>query len=279
MRKFLFMCMTALLLASAMTSCQMKGVDGGEEMVIIQKPWFFGSGGVVDEPAVAGRHWLALSTDYEIYNIKPVKYEESFDDVITYDNNPVDFSAYIQLQILSGETPRLHESFGKNWYKNNVEDQFRAKVRNKCSQYKMFTLSTDRKIVDSLEVAIFNEMVAYVESIDLPVDVQQVIIGKVTPPKAVLDETTKTAAATQSIKTQDARKNAELARMAADSAKAEADMAYKNNFDGMTINQYLWLRQLEIEKEKIDMVKGKDKVSIIMQSGSGGSPTPTIPLK
>lgn len=69
MRKFLFVCLSALLLTSSMTSCQMKGVDGGEEMVVIQKPWFFGEGGVVDEPESAGRHWLALSTDYEIYNI------------------------------------------------------------------------------------------------------------------------------------------------------------------------------------------------------------------
>lgn len=266
-----------LLIVTTLTSCSLPSVDAGEEIVIIKKPWFFGSSGVVDEPVDAGRTLLALSTSYELYDVKPIKYEEQFNDVITNDNNPVDFAAYIQSEIKRGQSPYLHENFGKNWYGNNIEDQFRAKIRGYCSKYKMFTLSTDRKIVDSLETIILSEMRDYVKEIGLPINIRQVIIGKVTPPKAVLIETTKTAAETQAIKTQEARKFKEEARGKADIVKAQADMSYKNTFKGMTTNQYLYLRSLEIEAEKIEMVKEKDNVSINMVQG--GSAVPTLPLK
>lgn len=275
--KNLLSILAIIYVAFTFTSCTNPGVDAGEEMVIIQKPWIFGSGGVKDDPVTSGRKVLAMSTDYVKYNVKPVKHEEKFDDVITLDNNPVDFAAYIQTQIQAKQSPKLHKLFGEKWYENNVEDQFRAKIRGYCSKYPMFTLSTDRNIVDSLELIILSEMQAYVKSLDMPVNINQVIIGKVTPPTEVLDETTKTAAATQSIKTQNARELAESAREKADIAKAKADMAYMNAFNGMTVNQYLTLRSLEIEKEKIDMVKGKKNVTINMVQGGGAQPV--IPLK
>lgn len=257
-------------------SCSMPSVSGGEEMVVTQKPWLFGSSGVVQKSYTSGRYWLALTTSYDLYDVKPVKHEESFTDVITYDNNPVDFSAYIVLEIEKGKAHILHENFGNKWYDNNIEDQFRKGVRNKCSQFTMFVLSTNRNIVDSLETVLFKEMEDYINDIDLPINIKEVIIGKVTPPKDVLRETTKTAAQTQAIKTQEARRLSENARREADISKAKADMAYMKAFNGMTINQYLSLRSLEIEKEKIDMVKGKKNVSIIMQSGSGTDVTPTV---
>ena len=275
--KNLFQLLAIIMIAFTFTGCTNPGVDAGEEMVIIQKPWIFGSGGVKEDPVTSGRKVLALSTDYVKYNVKPVKHEEKFDDVITLDNNPVDFTGYVQTQIREKQTPKLHKKFGEKWYENNVEDQFRAKIRGYCSKYRMFTLSTDRNVVDSLELIILQEMQEYIKSIDMPVDINQVIIGKVTPPREVLDETTKTAAATQSIKTQEARQLAESARENADIAKAKADMAYMNAFSGMTVNQYLMLRSLEIEKEKIDMVKGKKNVTINMVQGGGASPV--IPLK
>lgn len=265
-----------LTLSVTFTACSLPSVEGGEEMVVTQKPWIFGSSGVIDESYPSGRYWLALTTSYDIYDVKPVKYEETFTDVITYDNNPVDFSAYLVLEINKGEAHILHEQFGKKWYKNNIEDQFRKGVRNKCSQFTMFVLSTNRSIVDSLEQVLFNEMREYVQEINLPVNVKEVIIGKVTPPADVLRETTKTAAQTQAIKTQEARRLSENSRKEADISKAEADMAYMNAFRGMTINQYLTLRSLEIEKEKIDMIKGKNNVSIIMQSGSNADVTPIV---
>ena len=267
-----------LSLVIMLSSCSMPGVDAGEEMVLIQKPWVFGSGGVVKEPIVSGRPLLAISTEYEKYTRQPIKYSELFTDVITYDNNPVDFDAHIQVQLIKGESPVLHEKFGRNWYENNIEDQFRAKIRGYCSKFQMFTLSTDRKIVDSLENGILVEMQDYIKTIDMPVTINQIIIGKVTPPKAVLLETVKTAAEKQAIKTQETRKHREIARESADIAKATADQAYMLTFKGMNISQYIQLRSLEIEAEKIDMVKNKPNVKVYMLQG-GSSVMPTVPME
>ncbi|HRD40029.1 MAG TPA: hypothetical protein PLC65_15485, partial [Bacteroidia bacterium] len=44
--------------------------------------------------------------------------------------------------------------------------------------------------------------------------------------------------------------------------KAIADEAYKQQM-GMSISDYLELRQLEIEKEKVELIKDKQNVSII----------------
>ena len=64
-------------------------------------------------------------------------------------------------------------------------------------------------------------------------------------------------------------------RKQAEINKAIADKSYQNEM-GMTITQYLSLRQLEIEKEKIELIKDKKDITIIF--GQGSIPT-TMPIK
>jgi hypothetical protein len=73
--------------------------------------------------------------------------------------------------------------------------------------------------------------------------------------------------------TQKARADAELSRKQAEVNKAIADMAYQNQMK-MTIAEYLHLRQLEIEKEKVELIKDNKNVSIIF-----GGLQPTYPVK
>jgi regulator of protease activity HflC (stomatin/prohibitin superfamily) len=118
-------------------------------------------------------------------------------------------------------------------------------------------------------------MIAYVKKIKLPIRVIQVSIGSITPPKAVLDETKSTSAQNQSILTQKARAKAETARMDAEVQKAIADKAYQNQMN-MTIDEYLRLRQLEIEKEKVELIKDNKNTTIIF----GGANNPVaLPIK
>lgn len=267
----------ALSLLFILPSCKSVVIAPGEEAALVKQPYIFGSDGVDEEVLTQGRHYLALSSSAYVYNVKPVKYEESFDDVITADNNPVDFTSYIQIEIEKGKCNNLHQSKGKDWYKENIMDQFRAKIRGYCSKYPMFVLTTDRTIVDSLELIIKQEMIDYVTEENINILIKQVIIGKVTPPQSVIQQTHKTAAQEQAKKTENARGEREDARKIADEKKAVADLAYKNKF-GMTTDQYLRLRELEIEKEKIEMIKNKKNVTIIMNQGGGGLPA-TLPVR
>ena len=47
----------------ALTGCSVYAPDAGHEVVLVDKPWFFGHGGVESEPVKTGRSWAALTTE------------------------------------------------------------------------------------------------------------------------------------------------------------------------------------------------------------------------
>lgn len=69
MKKFLAMFSIALVAMMVMTSCHGVALDADEEAVLIYKPWFFGSGGVDDEPVETGLTWCYWSTSSETFKI------------------------------------------------------------------------------------------------------------------------------------------------------------------------------------------------------------------
>jgi regulator of protease activity HflC (stomatin/prohibitin superfamily) len=275
MKKILQLSLLALLLAGLTTSCYRVQPDPGVESVLVYKPYIFGHGGVDDTPVSTGSTWCVVTTEHKEFPITPITITEDFTNMIPSDNTPVSFSVYLKCQIRKGETPILYKNFGANWYENNLQASFRTMVRDKASAFKMFELASKREISSQLEKDIFNDIAEYTKKINLPVTIMQVSIGAVTPPEQVLTETKNTAAQNQSILTQKARADAELSRKQAEINKAIADMAYQKEMK-MTIAEYLHLRQLEIEKEKVELIKDNKDVTIIF----GGNSLPvTYPVK
>lgn len=254
------------ILSLFMVSCGVIAPSGDEEAVVMKKPWFFGHGGIQPSPISAGRSWVAPTTYGIIFKITPITYNEPFEDLVSADNTPVTFHAYLKAQIIKGQTPVLYKNFGEQWYSNSLQPTFRAVVRDKASQYKMFDLAGKREVLAEVEKFVFDKMTDYCKTMGLPVSILQVTIGAVTPPTEVLEETKRTAAQNQSILTQSARAKSEEARKQAEINKALADKAYQNQM-GMNMADYLHLRALEIEKEKIELVREKQNVSIIMGQG------------
>ncbi len=262
MNKLLFVFLTALIISG----CGTVSPDAGEEAVLVEQPWFFGHGGVDRDPVRTGFTWTAITTDAIIYNLKPQQYDETFDNIVTADNNPVDFHAYIELQILENKTPILHERWGMEWYKNKIQERFRFEIRNQCRHYTMFDLTTNGDVTIKIAEVTLGVMKAFIEGQDMPIQTNRVTIGKVYPPKEVIEETIKTAAQIQRIKTEYSRANAETSRKQAEINKAMADHAYAQQF-GMSTTDYLHLRQLEIQKELLEVVKGKENVTTILNFG------------
>ena len=258
-----------------LTSCYRVKPDAGEESVLVYKPIIFGHGGVEEEPVSTGATWCVFTTDHKEFPITPITITEDFTNMIPSDNTPVSFSVYLKCQIRKGQTPLLYKNFGADWYLHNLQASFRTMVRDKASAFKMFELASKREISSQLEKDIFKDIASYAKQIALPVDILQVSIGAVTPPEQVLTETKNTAAQNQSILTQKARADAELSRKQAEINKAIADMAYQKQMN-MSISEYLHLRQLEIEKEKVELIKDNKNVSIIF----GGNNLPmTFPVR
>lgn len=262
-----------ILIVFLFAGCYRVQPNPGEESVLVYKPYIFGHGGVDPVPVSTGAEWCVFTTDHKEFPITPITITEEFTNMIPSDNTPVSFSAYLKCQIRKGETPTLYEKFGAEWYVHNLQASFRTMVRDKASAFKMFDLASKREISSQLEKDIYKDIAQYATKIGLPVDIMQVSIGAVTPPEQVLTETKNTAAQNQSILTQKARADAELSRKEAEINKAIADMAYQTQMK-MTIAEYLHLRQLEIEKEKVELIKDNKNVSIIF-----GGVQPTFNVK
>lgn len=256
----------------SLTSCYRVQVQPGQESVLVYQP-IFGHGGIDDEPLSTGSTWCVPTTDHKEFTITPITITEDFTNMIPSDNTPVSFSVYLKVQVKKGQTPILYKNFGTEWYAHNLQASFRTMVRDKASAFKMFDLASKRDISLKLQEDIFKDIQAYTKTVNLPVDILQVSIGAITPPDQVLTETKLTAAQNQSILTQAARASAELARKQAEINKAIADNAYRNQM-AMTVQEYLHMRQLEIEKEKVELIKDNKNISIIF-----GNANPVFPVK
>jgi regulator of protease activity HflC (stomatin/prohibitin superfamily) len=249
-------------IAIVFTACYRVQPNAGEESVLVYQPYFFGHGGVDDQAVSTGSTWCWMTTDHKEFPIIPITIEEGFANMIPSDNTPVSFSVYLKCQIKKGSSPDLYKNFGDHWYDHSLKATFRTMVRDKASGFKMFDLASKREISSQLERDIFKDLSEYSKKLNLPVDLLQVSIGAITPPEQVLTETKNTAAQNQSILTQAARALSELSRKQAEINKAIADNAYKNQMN-MTTAEYLSLRHLEIEKEKVELIKDNKNITII----------------
>ena len=265
-----------ILMMSTLMGCfSASTIDADEEGVLIYKPWVFGAGGVDPTPITTGLTWTVWSTQVERFKIVPIRYDEEFSDVITDDGTPVSFDGYLTLKVQEGKTPILLTTGGVEWYYNNVSKTFRALLRDTASTYTVEDLSGDADTRNQLKATVAEQVTAHIAEVELPLDVVEVEIGKILPPREVLAETERTAAAAQRVKSEDSLKLAEDARRERENSRAAADKEYMNEM-GFSPDQYLVSRSIEIEREKLEIVKNKDNVTVILASGDGSSPVPVF---
>jgi len=259
-RKNLFTILVVISVATIL-GCSREAVDANEEGVFIKKPYFFGRGGVSDQPLLQGAEWKVFSTDFIKFIMSPVQYEEPFEDLVAKDNNLVNTNAYLTLQIESGRTPELLKNFGENWYKNNVQETFRKITRDKLCEYGMFELTTNRQVYTEINAEIDKNLREYFAERGLPVAIKSVVISRAQPSKGVLEEIDRTGVQMQAELTQNKRINMEQAREEAELARAKADKAYMKEMS-LTPDQFISLRALEIEKEKLEILKNNPNVKV-----------------
>lgn len=268
-KKVLFLGVIVIFL----NSCYRVKPNGDEESVLVEKPFFFGHGGVDATPINSGATWVASTTDHIEFKIVPINFQEDFENVMTKDNTPLGTLINITLQIEKGQTPNLYENFGKDWYNNSLAPGLRTSVRNEFSKYELFDLSSKRQTSVNIQNYLSSYLKKRIELLKLPVKVINISIAGISPPEEVLNETKKTAAHNQEIYSQTQRALAETSRKQAEINKAIADKAYQQEMS-MTTQEYLSLRHLEIEKEKVELIKDNKNISIIF-----GNANPTFPIK
>ena len=236
-------------------------VNANEEGVFVKKPYFFGKGGVSEQPLLQGSEWRVFSTDFIKFVMSPEQHEENFEDLVAKDNNLINANSYLTLQIETGHTPELLKKFGENWYKNNVQETFRKITRDKLCEYGMFELTTNRQIFAEINADIDKSLRTYFTDRGLPVLIRSVVISRVQPSKGVLEEIDRTGVQMQAELTQSKRIKTEQAREEAELARAKADKAYMKEMN-LSADQFISLRALEIEKEKVELLRNNTNVKV-----------------
>jgi regulator of protease activity HflC (stomatin/prohibitin superfamily) len=234
----------SVLTAVSIAGCSTYAPDAGHEVVLIEKPWLFGHGGVDPDPVRTGRTFAALTTDGVDVEMRPERYEQDLPDTMTSDGVPVSFHAIVTLQVT--DSVALIKGFGQRWYKNNVEQVFGQFVRQAVRKHGMNETAISTTALDAIDDEIRDNLAKFIEDKKLPVRLVTMTVGRANPPDAIKNQRIETAAQEQRIQTEIQIKNAEVQRRAAEEARAAADNAYRQAI-GLSPEQYVQLKRIEME--------------------------------
>jgi SPFH domain / Band 7 family len=230
------------------SGCALIAVDAGHEGVLVEKPFIFVHGGVDPTPVKTGRVAVAPTTEVIDVDIRPVQYSEHF-DIISAENAPVSFDAFLIANVIEGRSPELISKYGPNWYANNAKEAFRTFVREEVQKYPLFQLTTDPTTRAKLQDAIAKEVQAkLIEKQGIPVRLNRIVVGSILPPKGVVEQTTQTIIQEQRKITMVEFQKAEEAREKAEKQRGIADRAYRESV-GLTAPEFVDLRRIEVQKE------------------------------
>lgn len=223
-------------------------IEAGHEGVLVEQPFFFGHGGVDPVPAKTGRVVVSPTTKVIDVDVRPVQYSEHF-DIISAENAPVSFDAFMIANVVEGRSPELISRYGPNWYQNNVKEAFRTFVREEVQKYPLFQLTTDPTTRTKLQDAIAREVQSkLIEKQTIPIRLNRVVVGSILPPKGVVEQTTQTIIQEQRKITMVEFQKAEEAREKAEKQRGIADRAYRESL-GLTAPEFVDLRRIEVQKE------------------------------
>lgn len=269
----------ALALPLTGSGCILVAIEAGHEGVLVEKPFFFGHGGVDPIPASTGRVAIAASTEVIDVDVRPTQYSEHF-EIISAENAPVSFDAFMIANVIEGRSPELVRKFGPNWYVNNAKEAFRTFVREEVQKYPLFALTTDPTTRQKLQDAIAQEVrIKLIEKNQIPVHLVRVVIGSILPPKGVVEQTTQTIIQEQRKITMIEFQKAEEAREKAERQRGLADRAYRVEL-GLSGPEFVDLRRVEVQKEIVQhapsaltIIMGMEKIGVNLPpiSGPGGA--------
>jgi regulator of protease activity HflC (stomatin/prohibitin superfamily) len=170
----------AAIAASSMAGCSTAHPDAGFQAVLVQKPYFFGHGGIDPQPVQSGLTYVAPSTEVIYVCMQPIQQEVKIDDLMTKDGVPVSFDAVIRVQVW--DSVDLIRRFGQQWYENNVERQFSNLIRQSVRNRGLNEVAIEASAVDAIDHEVATGMEQYLKQIKMPVTLVAVTVGRAIPP-------------------------------------------------------------------------------------------------
>jgi regulator of protease activity HflC (stomatin/prohibitin superfamily) len=236
--------LSMMFMTLVLCACSSYGPDAGHEVVLIEKPWIFGHGGVVDEPVKTGLTFTAWTTNGVDVNMQPQKHEVEMDDTMTSDGVPISFHAIVVLQVTDSVT--LIRSFGPLWYENNLLEPFRTMVRQAVRKHGMNETAISTTALDDIDAEIRDSLVAFISDKRLPVRLVTMTVGRANPPDSIKHQRIETATQEQRIQTEKQTKLAEDQRLQAEQSRAAADNAYREAMH-LSPEQFIQLETIKMQ--------------------------------
>jgi regulator of protease activity HflC (stomatin/prohibitin superfamily) len=217
--------------------------EPGQELVIVDKPYFFGHEGVRAETVKEGRVLLFRTSTVVPVRMTPSAVVVRFDDLSSADNILLDFESTIQFQFTNSVS--LVKNFGaEGWFENNIERQFMAIVRDAVKKKTMTQMMSDVEAASAVDKEVTDALQKLVVDAKLPLRILGVSLGRAQPNENVLAQMNETAAQQQRKKTLIEAEAAEIQRKKEQIAKADADNAYRNSI-GLSPEQFIQLEQIK----------------------------------
>lgn len=238
--------MCLVTVAVSMASCSVYSPDAGHEIVLVEKPMIFGHGGVDPVPVKTGRSYAAPTTEGIDVYMQPQKFDTEMPDTMTSDGVPIEFHAIMILQVT--DSVALIRNFGPDWYRNNLEEQFKTMVRQAVRKHGMNETAISTTALDSIDSEIRDQLVDFMQKKSLPVQLVTMTVGRANPPDAIKHQRIETATQEQRINTEKQRKLAEDQRKAAEQSRADADNAYREAMH-LSPEQFIQLRTIEMQTD------------------------------
>jgi regulator of protease activity HflC (stomatin/prohibitin superfamily) len=226
--------------------CSSYTPDAGHQVVLVEKPWLLGHGGVDPDPIATGRTYTAWSTDGIDVNMQPQKFETELPDTMTQDGVPITFHAIMVIKVT--DAVNLIKNFGPEWYKNNLEEPFKTMVRQAVRKRGMNETAISTTALDAIDAEIRDELVAFIKDKNLPVMLVTMTVGKANPPDAVKNQRIETATQEQRIQTEKQKKLAEDQRQQAEQSRANADNAYREAMH-LSPEQFIQLETIKMQND------------------------------
>lgn len=238
-------------------------IETGQEGVMMDKPWTtLGHQGLRDETLQPGTHWVLASTDIIPVAMTPQRFDVTFDDLPTANNNLLDYQTYLVLQVTNSQ--QLIKRYPVKWYEFSIEKQYGNIVRKVVSTKSFDDIMTKPETNVDIEKQVRAQLLEYLEDTKLPIAIVDMSLGKAKPQPDVLLEMNKTASEAQRFKTLVQTANAETQRAISERKRAEADNAYRQAL-GMSTNE---VKDLQIAKIYADACK-ENKNCILNLGGAG----------
>lgn len=213
--------------------------EAGMQNVVVDTPLFFGDGGVRPQPLESGSEWIWRTTTVIPVDPKPIVISKSIDDFVSIDNILLDFESTVTVQVT--DWPRMIQSYGTEWWKNNLERPYIAMVREQVKRRSMKDMMSDVQAAKAVDDNLTAGMEAKVKALNLPVRIVEINLGRAKPNPEILTQMNKTAAEQQRLLTLEQSRLAEVKREEEQTAKAVADNAYRNKI-GLDVNEFVQLR-------------------------------------